>query len=129
MQNRYIEEATAQPKQIDLKKYYLAQTGGAIDPYISYHHLPHRGKGIFGDLIKGSILPLIQAVLPYFKDKAIEGVEGIISDVKEGVPLKEAGKRQLKRTASTVLQDVLKKKQKGSGVRKHKRRKTTKIFN
>jgi hypothetical protein len=127
MQNQYIEEATQKPKAVDLRKFYLAQTGGAIDPYVSYYRIPQRGNGFFGRLLKGSILPIIRSVLPYFKDKAIEGVEGILSDVKEGVSLKEAGKRQLKRSAAKVLDDVL-TKQKGSGVRKHKRRKTTRLF-
>lgn len=125
MQNKYMQEATASPRAVDLKKFYLDQTGGAIDPYVSYYHIPQRGKGFFGRILKGTILPIIQSVLPYLKNRAIEGVEGILSDVKEGVSLKEAGKKQLKRTASAVFEDII-SKQKGSGLKRLRKHKTAK---
>lgn len=125
MENSYIKEATTRICPVDLKSYYIAQTGGAIDPYVSYYHLPQRGRGFFGRILKGSILPIIRSVLPYLKDKALDGVGKLVSDMKEGMSIKEAGKRQLKRTASQVFDDVVEKvqkSQKGSGVRKHKRK-------
>lgn len=123
MENNYVSEATQGPHSIDLKAYYLAQTGGAIDPYVSYYHLPQRGRGFFGRILKGSILPIIRSVMPYLKDKALGGVEGLVTDMKSGMSIKEAGSRQLKRTASQVMDDVVTKiKQRGSGVRKRQSR-------
>lgn len=126
MENSYITDASAGPHSIDLKSYYLAQTGGAIDPYVSYYHLPQRGRGFFGRILKGSILPIIRSIMPYIKDKAIDGVEGLVSDMKSGLSIKEAGTRQLKRTASQVMDDVVTRvKQRGSGVRRRRRRKVS----
>lgn len=95
-----------------------------------------RGNGFFGRIIKGSLAPIIRSVLPYLKDLALDGVGGLVSDLKEGMNMKDAAKSQLKRSASTVAEDMastikrkfaqtgsgIRKKQKGSGLSKKRRR-------
>lgn len=124
MEDYYSKSAATKGKPADYENFYTSQAGGRIDPYVSYRYLPNqRGNGFFGRLISGSILPLIQRVLPYLSSKTVEGVEGIVKDVKDGISIKQSAKNQLKRSASSVLQDMASKisPQKGSGLRrKHK---------
>lgn len=127
MEAFYVKSATVKPGDAAYAEYYSSQAGGAMDPYVSYRFLPNqRGNGFFGRLVTGSLLPLIQRVLPYLTTKTIEGVEGIAKDVKEGKSIKAAAKSQLRKSASSVLQDMASKvaKQSGSGIRRRHKRKT-----
>ena len=123
MEAFYSKQASAKAKPAAYNDFYMHQAGGAFDPYVSYRYLPtQRGNGFFGRLISGGIMPLIRQVLPYLTSRSVEGVEGIVNDMKEGRSIKESAKRQLKRSASTVLQDMATKisKQAGSGLRRRK---------
>jgi hypothetical protein len=68
-------------------------------------------------------MPVIRAVMPYLKDAAIEGADGFIKGVREGKSIREAGETQLRKSATDILTDMAKKVQKGSGIRKGRKRK------
>ena len=115
MENNYEQVAV---KEINYDKIYSDQAGGALNPYVSYRHLPYqRGRGFFGRVIKGSIMPLLKSVLPYLKDRALEGMEGVVDGIKSGETIKQAGTNQLKKTTARLATDVA-TRMKGSGVKK-----------
>lgn len=125
MEEFYSKSASIKSKAVEYDSFYTSQAGGSIDPYVSYRYLPNqRGNGFFGRLISGSILPLIKRVLPYLTSKTVEGVEGIVKEVKERKSIKESAKNQLKRSTSSVLQDMASKlqPQSGSGLRRKRKR-------
>lgn len=129
MEDFYSKQVEKSGKHQDYESFYISQAGGSIDPYISYRYLPgQRGRGFFGNLFRSSIMPLIHQVMPYLKDTVVSGVEGVVEGIKEGRSLKDSAKRQLKRTASTVLQDMASKisRQSGSGLKHKRRRRRTK---
>lgn len=83
-----------------------------------------KGNGFFGRIIRGSLMPIIKSVLPYLKDVALEGVGSLVTDLQQGKTLKDAASSSLKKTSSTVLNDVAKrvaKAQTGSGVKRKKK--------
>lgn len=87
-----------------------------------------RGNGFFGRVIRGSLAPIIRSVLPYLKNMALEGVGGLVSELKEGKSVKEAATTQLKRSASTLAEDMAGKikrrmTQAGAGIKRLKVRK------
>ena len=110
-------------------EYYRNVYGAMAEGRVEYQRTSGRGQkgnGFFGRLIRGSIAPMIKSILPYLKDVALDGVGGIVNNLKEGMTVKEASKSQLKRTASTLMNDVAKKlskkEQSGSGFRRPTRR-------
>lgn len=122
MENDYQTRALYRsPKDFDYCRVYLNQAGGSINPYVSYKHLPsQRGRGFFGRVIKNSIMPLLKSVLPYLKETALDGLGGILGDLKNGESIKEAGKNQFRKTASKVATDVA-NNMKGSGLKQRRR--------
>ena len=127
MEATYNKQASQPRQPVDYETFYANQAGGEIDPYVSYVRLPQQGRGFFGRLIKGSVLPLIRSILPWVKNTALEGVGGLVSDLKEGVSLKEAGKRQLSKAANSAMDEIVAKiRQRGSGVRKTRRKRAAK---
>lgn len=107
-------------------EYYRNVYGAMAEGRYQQRHVANqRGNGFFGRIVRGSILPLIKSVLPYIKDVALDGVGGLINDLKEGKTVKEASKNQLKRTSSAVLGDMVKRLrlQTGSGVRRKRKQK------
>lgn len=76
--------------------------------------------------IKGSLIPVIKSVLPYLKNVALDGVLGLVDELKSGKSFKEATSDQLKRSSETVLNDMAKRikkpQQAGSGVRKRRQK-------
>ena len=124
MEAYYTDSARQKGAGVCLSSYYKEQAGSGTRTYAGYRYMPHqRGGGFFGRIIKGSIMPVIKAVMPYLKDKAIEGVDGMITGLKEGKSFKEAGKQQLSQAASQVLTDMSRRVQRGSGVVKRRGRK------
>lgn len=114
-------------RTIDYTEYYRQQAGGGIDPYLSYRYLPsQKGAGFFGRLIKGTVWPLIQSLLPYARKKTLEGVGDFVTHAQSGDSLKDASKKALKKVGGEMFSDatrtMINKLQKGSGVRKGKRK-------
>lgn len=117
--------------QFDYESYYRQQAGGSIDAYTSLRYLPtQRGNGFFGRLIRGTVWPLIQKILPYAKQKAVEGVGNLVSQLSSGSSFADASRQTLKKTGREIIGDVAgnlqERLQDGSGVRRKraKRRKT-----
>lgn len=104
------------------KRHYGAMAEGV-------HHqrfIPtQKGNGFFGRIIRGSLIPVIKSVLPYLKNVALEGVGGLVDDLKSGKSFRDATTDQFKRSSETVLNDMAKrvKKQTGSGLRRRRRQK------
>lgn len=126
-----IKKATAMSTRFDYLTYYREQAGGSIDAYTSLRYLPaQRGSGFFGRLIKGTVWPLIQQMLPYAKKKALEGVGNMVTELGQGSTFKEASKKILKKTGEEIIGDaaakVQEKLQQGSGVRRRRRLKESK---
>lgn len=123
MQTSYLKDSDHRAKGVDLKRFYEDQAGGAIDPYVSYTRLPQKGRGFFGRLIKGSILPLVKKILPFVKNAALDGVGGLVEDMKDGMSIKEAGVKNIKKTGLNLASNVMSSiRQKGSGIRRRRRR-------
>ena len=110
-------------------EFYRNVYGSMAEGRYRYRHATvQRGNGFFGRVIRGSLLPIIKSVLPYLKDVALDGVGGLVNELKEGKSVKEASSNQLKRTTSNLMSDMarrIKNRQSGTGLRKRKRRKQT----
>lgn len=110
--------------------FYKSAYGGMADGSVAFQRrmpVNQRGNGFFGRIIKGSLAPIIRSVLPYLKDLALDGVGGIVNELKEGKGVKEAATNQFKRTAGNLAEDMARRvrnrvSQVGSGVRRKRRR-------
>lgn len=108
--------------------FYRNVYGGMADGTIEIQKrgpLNQRGNGFFGRLIKGSLAPIIRSVLPYLKDMALEGVGGLVEDLKQGRSMKDAASNQFKRSASNLAEDVATRvkrtlAQSGSGLKRRR---------
>ena len=111
--------------------FYNHQSGGSI---VLPHFRPQRGRGIFGKLFRGFVLPTLGKAANVLKREAPKRLlslgREVIGDVAEGKSLgsslKRRGLGQLKRAASDILAPVPKKKRRrgqvGSGARRQQRR-------
>lgn len=105
---------------------YGAMAEGRLDVQ-RRHVVGQRGSGFFGRIIRGSLAPIIRSVLPYLKDIALEGVGGLVNDLKNGISVREASKTQIRKTAANLMDDVAKRMrpvQEGSGFRRKRKRVT-----
>lgn len=127
MRSHYCNSATQKGAGFQPRDFYSAQAGGSVSIYASHRYLPRqKGGGFFGRVIKGSLMPIIRAVMPYLKNIAVEGADGFVSSVREGKSLREAGEDQLRKSATKVLTDMTKQVQKGAGLRKTSKKKGAK---
>lgn len=104
--------------------FYIRHYGAMADGAHQQRYVAaQKGNGFFGRLIRGSLIPIVKSVLPYLKNVALDGVGGLVDDLKEGKSFKDATTGQLKRASDTVLTDMVKrvKTQSGSGIKKRKR--------
>ena len=89
-------------------QYYSGQTGGS---FILTHYRPQRGRGIFGKLFRGFVLPTLGKAAGVLKREAPKRLlslgRDVIGDVVEGrslgSSLKERGLSQLKQAAGDIL--------------------------
>lgn len=105
--------------------FYMNHYGAMADGHFQQRYVAaQKGNGFFGRIIKGSLIPVIKSVLPYLKNIALDGVGGLVDDIKNGKSLQEATTGQLKRSSETVFNDMAKrvKRQSGSGVKRKKQR-------
>ena len=105
--------------------YYMNQAGTGIASYAGHRY--QAGNGIFGKIFKK-----LKPALKYVANKGWEAFNGVGNDVLSGNTIKEAGTKQLLRTADSILADVKTKinnakQQKGMG-RKRKRRQSVKTL-
>lgn len=106
-------------------EFYMRHYGAMADGHFQHRYVAaQKGNGFFGRIIKGSLIPVIKSVLPYLKDIALDGVGGLVDDIKNGKSFKEATSGQLKRTSETVLNDMAKrvKQQSGTGIRRRRQK-------
>lgn len=120
----YFEKQADSGGGHNYNEYYANQGGEGIGAFYSGYAYPQRGGGFFGRILKGGILPLLQRILPYLGEKAVDAYQGMVSDYRQGKTIKEVGKRGIRRTAATVARDIAEKlnPQEGSGIRRKRRR-------
>lgn len=115
MDRIYEQEATLDPRQMDLESVYIDQVGHGMALYAGHRYM--RGSGFFGRLLKSGLVPLVSRIIPYLKSAALPAVSSFTRDIADGMSVKEAGKRTLKRSAAHVLDEVSEKlKQDGGGI-------------
>lgn len=115
MNNIYKMDASQRRHDLDLTKFYTAQTGMGISTYGGYRYM--KGSGFFGRFLKTHILPLVSQIMPYVSDAAGTAFQSFAGGIADGKSLKEAGKKTLKRTAASVLDNISGKlRQDGSGI-------------
>ena len=89
-------------------QYYSGQLGGSFD---LPHYRPQRGRGIFGKLFRGFVLPTLGKAASVLKREAPKRLfslgRDVIEDVAEGrslgSSLKNRGLNQLKKAAGDIL--------------------------
>ena len=108
------------------ESYYLKQAGNGVTTYTGIRY--QKGNGFFGRLISGFALPLLK----YFGRQGIEAVGNVVSDIKENpeAKLSDIIKKQAKSSLSKMTDDGAKRAKKfiqtGKGVKKYKRKDSTK---
>ena len=115
--------------------FYRNQAGGSR---ILPHYRPQRGRGIFGKIFRGFVLPTLGKAVNTLKREAPKRLlslgQEVLGDVVEGRSLKGSLKRrglnQLKRAAGDILEGSPRKRRKGKkkqvgGARRKRRARTT----
>ena len=111
------------------ESFYNDQSGGSL---VLPHYRPQRGRGIFGKIFRGFVLPTLGKAANVLKREAPKRLlslgQDVLGDVAEGrslgSSLKRRGLGQLKRAAGDILGGTPRKKRRrqvGGGRRKRRR--------
>jgi hypothetical protein len=110
-----------------MDEYYDKQVGSGLTSNFFVGRQNQKGHGFFGRIFKGGFIPLMQRVLPFLKDQAMEAGQDFFTGLSNGEDIKTSAKNMGKRRAASLIDmgtERLKRKiQTGKGKKRRRRRK------
>ncbi len=97
--------------------YYCAQVGGDI---ATFYRGGQRGKGWFTNLFR-TVTPLLKKAGSYLGKRALSAGSKVAADLASGDNFKDVMKRRLMETGGEIKDDIIKKIQGGSGIKRRRK--------
>jgi hypothetical protein len=106
-----------------MEDYYVSQLGSGLSPYEGM--FIQRGHGLFGNFMRGKVMPLLKRVLPYIGRTAMDAGVTFARNISEGNDLRTSAKNVFKKKAFDLAGDAfqLVKRKTGSGMKRRKSKK------
>lgn len=111
--------------QHDCTEYFLNQQRGQALPF--YIGGNQRGRGFFGSLFR-TVSPILKTAGKYFGKKLLNTGANVAADLASGENIKHSLKRRFGETGMNIKDDLIRRIQSGSGIKKRRRIKKRHLF-